>query len=51
MVVNDLLRVVYFIPTSQIYIIKDYDAIERHYTLSYKTKTSFKDVLKFLKFV
>jgi hypothetical protein len=48
-VIEDLLRVLCFIPTSQIYIIKDCDALEHLYLLTYKTKTSFKDVLNSIK--
>jgi hypothetical protein len=48
-VIEDLLRVVCFIPTSQIYIIKDYDTIEHRNFLAYKIKTSFKDVLNSIK--
>jgi hypothetical protein len=44
-VIEDLLRVICFIPTSQIYVVKDYDVIQKHYKFSYKTKAVFKDIL------
>jgi hypothetical protein len=49
LVIEDLLRVVCFIPLSQVYINKDYDTIDHQFILTYKTRASFKDVLNSVK--
>jgi phage/plasmid-associated DNA primase len=48
-VIEDLLKVTCFVPTSQIYVVKDYNAIQKHYRLTYKTKAVFKDILNTIK--
>jgi hypothetical protein len=48
-VIEDLLKVICFILTSQIYVEKDYDAIQKHYKFSDKTKSAFKDILNSIK--
>jgi hypothetical protein len=48
-VIEDLLKVFCFIPTSQVYEVKDYGTIQKHYKFSYKMKLSFKDILNSIK--
>jgi hypothetical protein len=48
-VIEDLLKVICFIPTSQVYEVKDYDTMQRHYKFSYKMQSSFKDILNSIK--
>jgi predicted house-cleaning NTP pyrophosphatase (Maf/HAM1 superfamily) len=48
-IVDDLLQCVAYIPTEQIYVVKNFDAINKRYVLKYVTKATLKDILSAIK--
>jgi hypothetical protein len=47
--INDLLRVVAFIPVAQLYIVKDNNPINDSFHITYKSKKAFMNILEFIK--